>query len=52
MVASLHLEISAYGADDQVAIAELRSVVNYIHTCLAIVNTCSEIFNHIHVNMP
>lgn len=49
MIASLQLNASAYGAKNRMAIFDLRSVFQGIHTRLALVELASEIFTRHHV---
>lgn len=49
MVASLQLDVSAHGAENQLAIVDLQFVVQDLHTHLAIFNSGSKSFARRHV---
>ena len=49
MVASLQLDASAYGSENQAAILDLRDVVQGLHSRLALVDSGSEVFTRRHV---
>ena len=49
MVAGLQLDASAYGAENRLAIVNLRDVVQDLHSRLALVDSGSEIFTRRHV---